>query len=132
MGADAVAHGATGKGNDQVRFELGYYALKPDITVIAPWREWDLNSRTKLIEYAQKHQIPIPKDKEGEPPYSTDANLLHISYEGKALEDPWVGPEESMFTRYTTLVIRRQSAFNAIVLHVGPFSSFECHFSTPP
>ena len=99
VGADAVAHGATGKGNDQVRFELGYYALKPDIKVIAPWREWDLNSRTKLIEYAQKHQIPIPKDKEGEPPYSTDANLLHISYEGKALEDPWVGPGESIFTR---------------------------------
>ncbi len=99
VGADAVAHGATGKGNDQVRFELGYYARKPDIKVIAPWREWDLNSRTKLIEYAQKHQILIPKDKEGEPPYSTDANLLHISYEGKALEDPWVGPEESMFTR---------------------------------
>ena len=99
VGADAVAHGATGKGNDQVRFELGYYALKPDIKVIAPWREWDLNSRTKLIEYAQQHQIPIPKDKEGEPPYSTDANLLHISYEGKALEDPWVGPDESMFTR---------------------------------
>jgi len=99
VGADAVAHGATGKGNDQVRFELGYYALKPDIKVIAPWREWDLNSRTKLIEYAQMHQIPVPKDKEGEPPYSTDANLLHISYEGKALEDPWIGPEESMFTR---------------------------------
>ncbi|MAI12047.1 MAG: argininosuccinate synthase [Rhodospirillaceae bacterium TMED167] len=99
VGADAVAHGATGKGNDQVRFELGYYSLKPDIKVIAPWREWDLNSRTKLIEYAQQHQIPIPKDKEGEPPYSTDANLLHISYEGKALEDPWVGPDESMFTR---------------------------------
>ena len=99
VGADAVAHGATGKGNDQVRFELGYYALKPDIKVIAPWREWDLNSRTKLIEYAQLNQIPVPKDKEDEPPYSTDANLLHISYEGKALEDPWVGPEESMFTR---------------------------------
>ncbi len=99
VGADAVAHGATGKGNDQVRFELGYYALKPDIKVIAPWREWDLNSRTKLIEYAQMHQIPVPKDKEGEPPYSTDANLLHISYEGKALEDPWIGPDESMFTR---------------------------------
>ena len=99
VGADAVAHGATGKGNDQVRFELGYYALKPDIKVIAPWREWDLNSRTRLIEYAQENQIPVPKDKEGEPPYSTDANLLHISYEGKALEDPWVGPEESMFTR---------------------------------
>jgi len=98
VGADAVSHGATGKGNDQVRFELGYYALNPGIKVIAPWREWDLGSRTKLIDYAQKHQIPVPKDKEGEPPYSTDANLLHISYEGKALEDPWVGPDEDMFT----------------------------------
>ena len=99
VGADAVAHGATGKGNDQVRFELGYYALKPDIKVIAPWREWDLTSRTKLIEYAEKHQIPIAKDKRGEAPYSTDANLLHISYEGKVLEDPWVAPHEDMFTR---------------------------------
>ncbi|MFP6710850.1 MAG: argininosuccinate synthase [Rhodospirillales bacterium] len=99
VGADAVSHGATGKGNDQVRFELGYYGLNPDIKVIAPWREWDLNSRTKLIEYAQKHQIQVPKDKAGEPPYSTDANLLHISYEGKALEDPWTEPDESMFTR---------------------------------
>jgi len=98
-GADAVAHGATGKGNDQVRFELGYYALKPDIKVIAPWREWDLNSRTKLIEYAEKHQIPIAKDKRGEAPYSTDANLLHISYEGKVLEDPWQEPHDDMFTR---------------------------------
>lgn len=98
-GANAVAHGATGKGNDQVRFELGYYALKPDIKVIAPWREWDLTSRTKLIEYAEKHQIPIAKDKRGEAPYSTDANLLHISYEGKVLEDPWVAPDEDMFTR---------------------------------
>jgi argininosuccinate synthase len=98
-GADAVAHGATGKGNDQVRFELGYYALKPDIKVIAPWREWDLNSRTRLLEYAEKHQIPIARDKRGEAPYSTDANLLHISYEGKALEDPWVAPDEDMFTR---------------------------------
>jgi len=98
-GADAVAHGATGKGNDQVRFELGYYALKPDIKVIAPWREWDLNSRSRLIEYAERHQIPIARDKRGEPPYSTDANLLHISYEGKALEDPWVAPDEDMFTR---------------------------------
>ncbi|MEI7668633.1 MAG: argininosuccinate synthase, partial [Pseudomonadota bacterium] len=98
-GADAVAHGATGKGNDQVRFELGYYALKPDIKVIAPWREWDLTSRTKLIEYAEKHQIPIAKDKRGEAPYSTDANLLHISYEGKVLEDPWQEPDEDMFTR---------------------------------
>jgi argininosuccinate synthase len=98
-GADAVSHGATGKGNDQVRFELGYYALKPDIKVIAPWREWDLTSRTKLIEYAEKHQIPIAKDKRGEAPYSTDANLLHISYEGKVLEDPWTEPHEDMFTR---------------------------------
>jgi argininosuccinate synthase len=99
VGADAVAHGATGKGNDQVRFELGYYALNPDIKIIAPWREWDLNSRTKLIDYAQKNQIPVPKDKEGEAPYSTDANLLHISYEGKALEDPWVEPNKTIFTR---------------------------------
>ncbi len=99
VGADAVSHGATGKGNDQIRFELGYYGLNPDITVIAPWREWDLNSRNKLIEYARKHQIQVPKDKEGEAPYSTDANLLHISYEGKVLEDPWQEPKESMFTR---------------------------------
>jgi argininosuccinate synthase len=99
VGADAVAHGATGKGNDQVRFELTYYALEPEIRVIAPWREWDLNSRTVLLDYAEKHQIPIAKDKRGEAPYSTDANLLHISYEGKALEDPWVQPDESMFTR---------------------------------
>ena len=97
-GADAVAHGATGKGNDQVRFELGYYAHDPGIRVIAPWREWDIDSREALVEYAEKHQIPIPRDKRGEPPYSTDANLLHISYEGKALEDPWVAPDESMFT----------------------------------
>ena len=99
VGADAVAHGATGKGNDQVRFELGYYALKPDIKVIAPWREWDLDSRSKLISYAEKNQIPVPKDKGGEAPYSTDANLLHISFEGKALEDPWIEPDENMFTR---------------------------------
>ncbi|HTC84034.1 MAG TPA: argininosuccinate synthase [Rhizomicrobium sp.] len=88
VGADAVAHGATGKGNDQVRFELGYYALKPDIKVIAPWREWDLTSRTKLLEFAQSHQIPIAKDKRGEAPFSVDANLLHSSSEGKVLEDP--------------------------------------------
>jgi argininosuccinate synthase len=88
VGADAVAHGATGKGNDQVRFELAYYALKPDVTVIAPWREWDLTSRTKLIEFAEKHQIPIAKDKRGEAPFSVDANLLHASSEGKVLEDP--------------------------------------------
>ena len=89
-GADAVAHGATGKGNDQVRFELTYYALQPDIKVVAPWRTWELNSRTVLLDYAEKHQIPIARDKRGEAPYSTDANLLHISYEGKALEDPWI------------------------------------------
>ena len=89
VGADAVSHGATGKGNDQVRFELGYYALAPDIKVIAPWREWDLTSRTKLIEFAERHQIPVAKDKRGEAPFSTDANLLHTSSEGKILEDPW-------------------------------------------
>ncbi len=99
VGADAVAHGATGKGNDQVRFELTCYALNPHIKVIAPWREWDLDSRDKLVEYAGRHQIPIPRGKRGEPPYSTDANLLHISYEGRALEDPWVEPDEEMFTR---------------------------------
>jgi argininosuccinate synthase len=88
VGADAVAHGATGKGNDQVRFELGYYALKPDIKVIAPWRVWDLNSRTRLLDYAEQHQIPIAKDKRGEAPFSVDANLLHASSEGKVLEDP--------------------------------------------
>jgi argininosuccinate synthase len=88
VGADAVAHGATGKGNDQVRFELAYYALKPDVKVIAPWREWDLTSRTRLIEFAEQHQIPIAKDKRGEAPFSVDANLLHASSEGKVLEDP--------------------------------------------
>ncbi len=99
VGADAVSHGATGKGNDQVRFELAYYALQPDIKVIAPWREWDLGSRTKLIEYAEQNQIPIPRDKRGEAPFSVDANLLHISAEGKVLEDPWVAPEEYIFSR---------------------------------
>ena len=98
-GADAVSHGATGKGNDQVRFELGYYALEPDIKVIAPWREWDLDSRTKLMEFARNNQISISRDRLDEPPYSTDANLLHISYEGKALEDPWVEADEAMYTR---------------------------------
>ena len=88
VGADAVAHGATGKGNDQVRFELAYYALKPDVTVIAPWREWDLRSREALIAFAEQHQIPIAKDKRGEAPFSVDANLLHASSEGKVLEDP--------------------------------------------
>ena len=99
VGADTVSHGATGKGNDQIRFELGYYALEPDIKVIAPWREWDLDSRTKLMEFAREHQIPISRDKIDEPPYSTDANLLHISYEGKALEDPWVEADDAMYTR---------------------------------
>src|SRR5438477_12556690 len=99
VGADAVAHGATGKGNDQVRLELSYYALAPDIKVIAPWREWDLTSRTRLIEYADQHQIPIAKDKRGEAPFSVDANLLHISAEGKVLEDPAVEPEEYVYSR---------------------------------
>jgi argininosuccinate synthase len=97
VGADAVSHGATGKGNDQVRFELGYYALKPEVKVIAPWREWDLNSRTKLLQYAEEKNIPIAKDKRGEAPYSMDANLLHISYEGKVLENPWDEYTEDMF-----------------------------------
>ncbi|GMH40405.1 hypothetical protein BSKO_08309 [Bryopsis sp. KO-2023] len=99
VGADAVCHGATGKGNDQVRFEVGYYALQPDIKVIAPWREWDLTSRTRLIEFAEDNGIPVPTNKRGEAPFSMDANLLHISYEGNALEDPWVEPAEDMFTR---------------------------------
>jgi argininosuccinate synthase len=98
-GADAVAHGATGKGNDQVRFELTYYALNPDIRVIAPWREWDLTSRTRLVEYAEKHQIPVPKDKRGEAPFSVDANLLHISAEGKVLEDPGQEPPDYVYSR---------------------------------
>lgn len=99
VGADAVAHGATGKGNDQVRFELGYYALNPNIRVIAPWREWDLTSRTRLLEYAEDNQIPITKDKRGEAPFSVDANLLHSSSEGKILEDPAVAPDEIVYQR---------------------------------
>src|SRR5947208_9917885 len=99
LGADAVCHGATGKGNDQVRFELTYYALKPDIKVIAPWREWELSSRTKLLEFAEKHQIPIAKDKRGEAPFSVDANLLHSSSEGKILEDPWQEADEMVYQR---------------------------------
>ena len=94
-GADAVSHGATGKGNDQVRFELTYLALNPRLTIIAPWRIWDLNSRTKLMAFAEKHAIPVPVTKEK--PYSSDENLLHISFEGGILEDPWNEPEESMF-----------------------------------
>ena len=96
-GADAVSHGATGKGNDQVRFELGYYALKPDVHVIAPWREWDLTSREKLLTYAEKHRIPVEMKRGVKSPYSMDANLLHISYEGGILEDPWSEPEETMW-----------------------------------
>jgi len=99
VGADAVSHGATGKGNDQVRFELGYYGLNPDIKVISPWREWDLHSRTRLIEYAERHQIPVPKDKRGEAPFSVDANLLHISAEGKVLEDPAEEAPEYVYSR---------------------------------
>jgi argininosuccinate synthase len=98
-GSDAVSHGATGKGNDQVRFEIGYYSLQPDIKVISPWREWDLSSRTNLINYAEKNQIQVPKDKRGDAPFSVDANLLHISAEGKILEDPWVEPEEFIYSR---------------------------------
>lgn len=99
VGAEAVCHGATGKGNDQIRFELGYYALNPNIKVIAPWREWDLNSREKLIAYAEQNQIPIAKDKRGEAPFSCDANLLHISSEGKLLEDPWEECPEYVYSR---------------------------------
>jgi len=99
VGADAVAHGATGKGNDQVRFELTYYALKPDVKVIAPWREWDLTSRTRLIEFAEKHQIPIAKDKRGDAPFSVDANLLHASSEGKVLEDPGQEVPDYVYSR---------------------------------
>jgi len=99
VGADAVAHGATGKGNDQVRFELAYYALKPDVKVIAPWREWDLTSRTKLLEFAEKNQIPVTRDKRGEAPFSVDANLLHSSSEGKILEDPAVEADEAVYQR---------------------------------
>jgi argininosuccinate synthase len=99
VGADAVCHGATGKGNDQVRFELSYYALNPDIRVVAPWREWTLTSRTKLLEFAEKNQIPIAKDKRGEAPFSVDANLLHSSSEGKVLEDPWHEADAIVYQR---------------------------------
>ena len=98
-GADAIAHGATGKGNDQVRFELSAYALNPDIKVIAPWRDWSFKSRTDLIDFARDHQIPVPKDKQGEAPFSVDANLLHSSSEGKVLEDPWLEPPEYVHQR---------------------------------
>jgi len=98
-GADAISHGATGKGNDQVRFELSAYALDPNIKIIAPWREWDLTSRTALIEWAEQHQIPVPKDKRNEAPFSTDANLLHTSSEGKVLEDPWEETPDYVYSR---------------------------------
>ena len=98
-GADAIAHGATGKGNDQVRFELTAYALNPDIKIIAPWREWEFKSRTDLIDFAEKHQIPVSKDKRGEAPFSVDANLLHSSSEGKVLEDPWVEAPPYVYQR---------------------------------
>jgi argininosuccinate synthase len=99
VGADAVAHGATGKGNDQVRFELSAYALEPNIRIIAPWREWDLTSRTRLIEWAEQHQVPVPRDKRGEAPFSTDVNLLHTSSEGKVLEDPWAEVPDYVYSR---------------------------------
>src|ERR1700761_52720 len=99
IGADAVAHGATGKGNDQVRFELAYYALEPDIKVIAPWREWDLSSCTALLNFAEQNQIPIAKDKRGEAPFSVDANLLHVSSEGKVLEDPEQDVPDYVYSR---------------------------------
>ena len=103
VGADAVAHGATGKGNDQVRFELGYYANNPKIEVISPWRDWEFESRIDLINYAEKNQITVPKDKMGEPPFSTDSNLLHTSSEGKLLEDPWIEPPEYVFSRTSSI-----------------------------
>ena len=115
-GADAVAHGATGKGNDQVRFELSYYALKPDINIIAPWREWELTSRTKLLEFAEAHQIPIARDKRGEAPFSVDANLLHSSSEGKILEDPAIEADEIVYQR----TIRPEDAPDkATIIRVG-------------
>src|SRR3954470_21928958 len=115
-GADAVSHGATGKGNDQVRFELGYYALKPDIKVIAPWREWDLASRTKLLAFAEAHQIPIAKDKRGEAPFSVDANLLHSSSEGKVLEDPAVEAESIVYQRTLS---PEEAPDKSIVVEIG-------------
>src|SRR5438128_7777832 len=116
VGADAVAHGATGKGNDEVRFELTYYALKPDIKVIAPWREWELGSRTRLLDYAEKHQIPIAKDKRGDAPFSVDANLLHSSSEGKVLEDPAVEADSIVYQR---TISPEEAPDKAIVVEVG-------------
>ena len=116
LGADAVSHGSTGKGNDQVRYELTYYALKPDIKVIAPWREWELTSRTKLLEFAEKHQIPIAKDKRGEAPFSVDANLLHSSSEGKVLEDPAREPDSIVYQR---TVAPEDAPDKATIIEIG-------------
>jgi argininosuccinate synthase len=115
-GADAIAHGATGKGNDQVRFELAAYALNPDIKVIAPWRDWSFKSRTELINFAEQHQIPVPKDKQGDAPFSVDANLLHSSSEGKVLEDPNVEPPAYVFQRS---VSPEDAPDKAIIIEVG-------------
>lgn len=115
-GADAISHGATGKGNDQVRFELGAYALKPDVEIIAPWREWDLNSREKLLAYAEQHGIPVEMKQGKKSPYSMDANLLHISYEGGILEDPWAEAEDSMW-RWT--VSPEQAPDKSVYLEIG-------------
>ena len=115
IGADTVAHGATGKGNDQVRFELSYYAKNPKIKVIAPWREWDLNSRNDLVAFAKKYQIPVPKDKMGEPPFSTDANLLHTSAEGKILEDPWVEAPEYVYSRTSSIEDAKKESEEIII-----------------
>ncbi len=115
VGADAVAHGATGKGNDQVRFELGYYANNSKIKVISPWREWELNSRNQLIEFAEKHQISIAKDKRGESPFSTDANLLHTSSEGKILEDPWEEAPEYVYSRTKSIKNSKESPDEIII-----------------
>ncbi len=116
VGADAVAHGATGKGNDQVRFELGYYANNPKIEIIAPWREWEFESRNDLLDYAEKNQITVPKDKIGEPPFSTDANLLHTSSEGKLLEDPWIEPPEYVYSRTKSI---EETPNKAEILTIG-------------
>ncbi len=115
VGADAVAHGATGKGNDQVRFELGYYANNSKIKVISPWREWELNSRNQLIDFAEKHQIPIAKDKRGESPFSTDANLLHTSSEGKVLEDPWEESPEYVYSRTKSIQDSKETPDEIII-----------------
>ena len=115
VGADSVAHGATGKGNDQVRFELGYYANNSEIKVISPWREWELNSRNELIQFAERHQIPIAKDKRGEAPFSTDANLLHTSSEGKVLEDPWQEAPEYVYSRTKSIQDSKDSPDEIII-----------------